>query len=86
MKLTPDGGDASKQTHYHRMETNKKTYDKIGWPRHCNSLQLGFVRESFFYKGVESGDGTWKEIKTVLNFIISLIQENILNVTIKNVE
>lgn len=24
MKLTPDGGDASKQTHYHRMETNKK--------------------------------------------------------------
>lgn len=38
MKLTPDGGDASKQTHYHRMETKIQTNDKIGWPRHCNSL------------------------------------------------
>lgn len=51
MKLTPDGGDASKQTHYHRMETNKKKHTtRLDGPDIAIHFSWGLCESLFFIR------------------------------------
>lgn len=66
MKLTPDGGDASKQTHYHRMETNKKNILQDWMAQTLQFTLVGVCVRVFFSKGVEMVHGKKSKMFLIL--------------------